>query len=221
MDSNKYSVIERRMKKVCTALEANNFEAYCVATKEEALEKVKSLLKIGSTVSVGGTMTLAECGIMDELRSGKYNFLDRAAVSPEKVKEIYRQSFSADTYLCSANAVTEKGELFNIDGNGNRVAALIYGPDSVIVVAGYNKIVSDLEEAKTRLKKIAAPANGRRLGTKTYCYEAGECLSCRNNGGMTDGCKAPDRMCSAYVVNAFQRNKGRIKVILVGEELGY
>lgn len=109
-------------------------------------------------------MTLAECGIQDLLKSGAYEFLDRTVMDPQ---EVYRRTFSADVFLTSANAITEEGELYNVDGNGNRVAALIYGPQRVIVVAGVNKIVRNLEEAISRVKYVAAPANGVRLGTNT------------------------------------------------------
>ena len=130
-------------------------------------------------------------------------------------------AFCADAYLTSSNAITEQGELFNVDGNCNRVAAMLFGPKSVIVVAGYNKIVANLEEAVLRLKKVAAPANCIRLNRDTYCAHAGECKGVC--GSMTEGCSSPDRICAGYTVIAKQQPKyaGRIKVILVGEELGY
>ena len=158
-------------------------------------------------------LTLEECGIMNLLRSGLYDFLDRSApgTTPDKVEEIYRMAFCADAYLTSSNAITEQGELFNVDGNCNRVAAMLFGPKSVIVVAGYNKIVADLEEAVLRLKKTAAPANAIRLHCATPCAKVGECMDCHSDG----------RICCNYLVSAQQRHQDRIKVILVGEELGY
>ena len=127
-------------------------------------------------------------------------------------------NMASDVFLTSANAITEEGELYNVDGNGNRVAALIYGPQRVIVVAGVNKIVRNLQEAISRVKYVAAPANGVRLGTNTPCSHTGRCAQCE--GGMTAGCASEKRMCCQYVVTGYQRTD-RIRVVLVGEELGY
>ena len=160
-------------------------------------------------------MTLAECGVRDLLKSGEYNFLDRETADAQ---EVYRKTFSADAFLMSANAITEDGELYNVDGNGNRVAALIYGPKRVIVVAGVNKLVRDLDEAISRVKCMAAPANGVRLQTHTPCSRMGRCSGA--DGRMTAGCASERRMCCQYVVTGYQR-EDRIRVVLVGEELGY
>ena len=122
----------------------------------------------------------------------------------------------------SSNAVTESGVLYNVDGNGNRVAALTFGPKSVIVVMGYNKIVKDLDEAVRRVKTVSAPANAVRLNCETYCRHTGVCVSLsKEHPEMADGCRNSDRVCATYVVSGQQRVKDRIKVILVGEELGY
>lgn len=214
MDQNRSS-ITRTIDK----LQQNQMSACYVPSRQQAVEKVKELLHPGDVVACGGSMTLEECGIMDVLKSGDYRFLDRDApgITPEERQEIYRQSFCADAYLCSANAVTENGELYNVDGNSNRVAALVFGPKRVIVVAGYNKLVKDIEEAVARVKRIAAPANAIRLGCDTYCAKAGHCVSDR----IGEGCRSKDRVCANYVVTAQQRIKGRIYVILVGEPLGY
>ena len=125
----------------------------------------------------------------------------------------------ADTYFCSANAVTTQGELYNVDGNANRIAAIAYGPKRVIMVVGINKIVPDLEAAIHRVKTVAAPRNVERLGCNTYCQKAGHCMGV--DGGMTDGCGAVGRICSGYLVSGWQRHKERIQVILVGESCGY
>ncbi|MDR3645894.1 MAG: lactate utilization protein, partial [Clostridia bacterium] len=174
---------------------------------------VRELLHQGDTVACGGSVTLVETGVIDLLHQGGYHFLDRfqRGLSTEQVKEIYRSAFSADAFLCSANAITEDGELYNVDGNSNRVSALLYGPDSVIVVAGCNKIVKDLDGARERVRSIAAPTNAAHLKRSTPCVNSGRCEDCR----------CEDRICCNYVVSAQQRIKGRIKVILVGEELGY
>ena len=213
MDQNVEFILERRVERTMEALVKNRMEAYYAPSAEKAKEAVISLLREGAVVSHGGSQTLIECGIIDELRSGKYNYLDRSApgLSKEQVTEIYRRSFFADYYLGSANAITEEGELFNVDGNGNRVAAYIYGPQNVILVAGINKIVPDIESALTRLRKMAAPANVKRLECETPCFRTGECMNCHT----------PGRICCDYVVQGFQRVPGRIKVVLVGAPRGY
>ncbi|MBQ8599826.1 MAG: lactate utilization protein [Clostridia bacterium] len=206
---------------VLEALKKNHMEAYYVETKEEVVPLVKELMPEGSTVSVGGSQTVKETGVMDLLKSGYYNFLDRSAegITPEEIRKVYEQTFAADGFFGSANAITEKGELVNVDGNANRIAALTFGPKSVIVIAGVNKIVPDLEAAIRRIKTIAAPANAQRLSCDTYCRETGHCLGL--DGDMTDGCSSPQRICCSYLVQGPQRQAGRIKVILVNETLGY
>ncbi len=211
------------INKTMDSLRRNNMAAYYVETKEEVLPLVESLMKEGETVSHGGSETIKECGIVDMLNSGKYNYLDRSkAASPEEVEKIYRDTYSADTFFASANAVTEGGLLFNVDGNSNRVSAICYGPKQVIFVCGYNKIVKDLDEAVVRLKTTASPKNTKRLNCNTYCSREGECLAMgRDATFMCDGCKSPDRICCNYVISAWQRHKERMKVIIVGEQLGY
>ena len=215
------------MEKINSTMEAlrkNNMQAYYVENSAKAKELVQSLMEKGSTVTHGGSMTLKQTGINELLKSGDYNYLDRSAegLTREQVEEIYRKSFFADTYLTSANAVTEKGELYNVDGNSNRVAAILYGPKSVIVVVGVNKIVPDIRAAVERVKKVAAPKNTVRLSCKTPCAATGECISLKQPDSVAcDGCKSEGRVCCNYVVSAQQRKKDRIKLIIVGEELGY
>ena len=210
MDKNKYDIIRLKMERTAEALRDNNMYCECVDSTEEALEVVESLLNEGDTVAVGGSMTLEEIGVLDMLRSGNYNFLDRYKDGAD-VQKIFRDSFFADVYLTSSNAITENGELYNVDGNANRVAAMTFGPKSVIVVAGYNKIVKDLDAAKVRVQEIAAPANATSLGCETPCTKTGHCMNCAS----------PKRICATTVIMARQRVQNRIKVILVGEELGY
>ncbi len=125
-------------------------------------------------------------------------------------------------YISSSNAITENGELYNVDGYSNRVAAICYGPESVIIVVGINKIVGNLDEAIKRVKTMAAPANATRLNCTSYCTEKGECMGLTSgNSSMTNGCRGQNRICCNYVVSAYQNQKDRIKVIIVGEELGY
>ncbi|HBR01894.1 MAG TPA: lactate utilization protein [Ruminiclostridium sp.] len=215
MDKNLKSIRKLHIQKTMENLEKNNMTAIYADSKEQVISTIAGLLKDGDTVSVGGSMTLFECGIIDFLRSGRYHFLDRYAegLSGEEIADIYRRSFTADHYFTSTNAITLNGELYNVDGNGNRVAAMIYGPKSVIVVAGINKLVRNIDEAVERVKCIAAPANAVRLQSNTPCARTGYCTQCRSE----------DRLCSSYVVIGPQKsfNKGRIKVLLVGENLGY
>ena len=224
MDNNLKTIIEKRIAKTIRNLEKNNMQACYVESRADAVNKVRELMSEGQTVAVGGSMTLYECGVIDILRSGRYRFLDRyeEGLSRDEVEKIFRESFFVDTYISSTNAITENGELYNVDGNSNRVAAICYGPKSVIIIAGYNKIVSDIDEAVDRVKRTAAPANAVRLSCDTNCSEKGECMSlARGETGMACGCGSPARICCNYVVSGYQRVKDRIKVIIVGEQLGY
>ncbi len=213
--------IPRKVETTMNALERNRISSRFVPTKAEVPAAVASLLHEGDTVAAGGSVTLEECGVMDLLRSGKYRFLDRgkAGLTRDQIEKIYRDSFWADAYLCSCNAVTMRGELYNVDGNSNRIAAIAYGPKSVIMVVGIQKLVLDLNSAIDRVKTVAAPQNARRLHCDTYCAQTGKCAGL--DGGMTLGCAQDDRICVNYLISARQRQAGRIKVIFVGEETGY
>ncbi len=215
MDGNKKAVLEAKIKRTIQALEKNGMPAQYAPTKEDAVKAVGQLLTPGDVISCGGSVTLRESGVRELMLSGQYDFLDREQQPPE---EVYLKTFGADVFLTSANAITEAGELYNVDGRGNRTAALIYGPKKVVVVAGVNKIVRDLDAAIYRVKDIAAPPNAMRQGKGTPCGQLGRCAGC--GGGMTAGCAHEERMCCHYVVTAYQRTK-RIYVVLVGEELGY
>ncbi len=197
-------------------------QATCVAEKRDVAVLVKSLLHTGDTVAVGGSATLFETGVIDLLHSGEYRFLDRyaAGLTPEQQLSVLQESLAADVYLCSSNAVTRAGELYNVDGRANRVAALAFGPRSVIVVVGCNKIVDDLSAAVHRVKTVAAPLNAKRLGCQTYCAVNGVCKAA-DSDRYTDGCGSPDRICSHYLICGKQRIRDRIHVILVGEPLGF
>lgn len=213
MDSNALWVLEKKIERVIKNLEKNNMNGYYVRSKEQLIEKIKDIANEGEIVACGGSMTLFECGVIDHLRSGRYEFLDRYedGLSREDMKKIYRASFSADTYFSSTNALTEDGELFNVDGNGNRVAAMLYGPDKVIVVCGYNKIVKNVDEAIERNKRVSAPANAKRLNMQTPCSKVGYCMEC----------ESADRICCEYTLIRHQRSKERIHVIIVNEGMGY
>ena len=213
MDEAKQKTLEERVRRTMAALEKNHIHAYYAPTKEDAVKLVKSMLTPGCTIGNGGSVTLTESGVMDLMKSPCYHYIDRS-----KGEEELRAAHNADAFFMSSNAITENGELYNVDGNSNRVSALAHGPKKVFVVAGYNKIVPDLAAAVERVKEIAAPANGVRLGTGTPCAKTGRCVAC--GGAMTAGCAAPDRMCVNYLVTGYQRTD-RIHVILIGEVLGY
>lgn len=213
MDKNIIWVNEKRIEKTIKALERNNMKGYLAKDKNDIINIIKELVDEKSLVACGGSMTLFETGIIDLLRSGRYNFLDRYEenLSPQEMKEIFRKSFCADAYFTSTNAVTEEGELYNVDGMGNRVAAVLYGPDKVIVVCGVNKIVKNIDEAINRNKVVSAPANAKRLNTKTPCKEVGYCMDCSSS----------ERICCEYTIIKKQRVPNRIHIIFINESFGY
>lgn len=186
--------------------------SYC-ATIEEAVAKAESYLTDGASVSFGGSVTLEETGMLAALRNNKnIHLIDRAtAKSPEESKKIMHDALSADFYFMSTNAITIDGELVNIDGNGNRLAALVYGPEHIIIIVGMNKVAANVEEAISRIHTTAAPMNCQRLERNTPCAATGVCAECTS----------PDCICCHTVVTRYSRFENRIKVILVGEELGY
>lgn len=214
------AVIAKLMKN----LAANNMKPFYAGTKRDVVPIVSELLRDRDTVAVGGSVSLFESGVIEHLRCGRYNFIDRyePGLSQVALRAVFVKSLSADAYLCSSNAVTENGELYNVDGNANRIAAISYGPRSVIMVIGRNKIVPDLNGAVERVKTIAAPLNCERLESNTYCRGNGSCISTGSGAaGITYGCGVPGRLCCSYLISGRQREKDRIKVIIVGESLGY
>ncbi|WP_099189688.1 lactate utilization protein [Tepidibacter mesophilus] len=213
MDKNVKFVIKKKVERTIQNLEINNINGYFVQTEEDALNKIKELINEGDTVSVGGSMTLFEVEVINLLRNENYNFLDRYEenLTSEEIKDINRKSFFSNVFLTSSNAITENGELYNVDGRGSRVAPMIYGPDKVIVVVGVNKIVRDLDEAIMRNKELAAPANARRLNKETPCANIGHCVDCNSK----------NRICNKYVVIKREIDLGRTHVIIVNKELGY
>lgn len=213
--------IREKVTPVMEKLEKNNMTAYFVEKKEEVIGLMETLMQDGESVAFGGSVSLNECGVLDWTRSGKFKVVDRYApgLTREEIQEVFRQSFLVDHYLCSTNAVTEDGVLYNVDGNGNRVAAMMYGPKSVILVVGHQKIVKDLEEAKARVRTVASPKNCKRLNLPgTYCFHAGHCVACDKE--IPAGCGASS-ICHDFTVMGRQTIPGRIKVIFVGEEVGY
>lgn len=209
------------VQKVIENLRKNRIAVEYVSSKEDVLPLVKAILPIGCTVATGGSKSLLETGVMDLLANGDYRFLDRMApeLTAEERQQVTLDGGQADVYLCSSNAITEDGELYNVDGNCNRISAIAFGPKRVIMVVGVNKIVPDLNAAINRVKTIAAPMNTKRLNCDTYCNKTGVCMGL--DGKMTDGCNSPARICCNYLVSGQQRVPNRITVILVGESLGF
>lgn len=191
-------------------LETRNMEGYYVKTAQEAREKVLSLMEDGSSVSWGGSATLVDAGIIDAVyESGKYKIIDRDKAD-DRIQAMH-EALSCDNFLMSTNAITFDGQLVNIDGMGNRLAALIFGPKNVIVVAGMNKCSADLDSAMKRARNKAAVTNAIRFGTATPCTKTGSCHDC----------KSPETVCCQFVTTRYSKIKNRIKVVLVGEDFGY
>lgn len=205
-----------RCQKTVTALEQNGFAAYYCETRQEAAEKVKTLVPKGSRVGRGGSVTTALLNLFPLLEAEGCTILDpyQTGLPPAQSMQIRRDILAADVMLASANAVTWDGKIVNIDGVGNRVAAFIFGPKKVIMVAGKNKLAEDVDGAIRRIKTVASPMNARRLNLNTPCAQRGTCI-----GG--DGCASPDRICSATVILEKKPKASDIHVIIVGEDLGF
>ena len=203
---------ERLAKTIIKNLERRHMQGFYCKTAQEAVKKVSELIEDGSSVTWGGTMTVRDLGIPDYLKNrGTLEVLDRDMVeTPEEKQAMYLRAFSTDVYLSSANAISEDGVIVNIDGNGNRVAAITWGPKKVIFVIGLNKVAQTVESALARARSTASPVNAARFDINTPCQMDGVCHNC----------KSPDSICN-YV--HFLRNspKGRHLVVLVGENLGY
>ena len=203
-----------RAQTIIKGLEKRNMEGVFCETKEDALAKALSYIEEGSSVTWGGSMSISEIGLMDAVKNGNYEIIDRSvAKNYDEQREIFSKAVLADYYLMSSNAITLDGELINIDGTGNRVACLTYGPKNVIMIVGMNKVVNDVEDGIKRVRNFASPPNTLRLGLKTPCSMTGRCGDCYG-----DTC-----ICSQIVVTRRQSAamRGRIKIILVGESVGY
>ena len=198
--------------KVAEALNKRDFEAYDGSGRAEALEKILELIPQGHVVSWGGATTVDELGVKDALRQRGQAVIDRdTAKDAQERQEMLKKALTCDTFLMGSNAVSADGQLVNIDGTGNRVAALCFGPSQVIVVAGINKVAGDLDGAMRRAREVAAPINAQRFQLKTPCSVNGLCADC----------KGPDSICAQIVTTRLCKPAGRIKVILVGEDLGF
>lgn len=205
--------MEERIQRTMKALQRNKMKPYYAENREQLYDIVRELVKNDKLITAGGSMTLEESGVKELLMTEyKGVFLDRSeGKTPEEVEDILHKAFVSDTFFASSNAVTEDGVLYNVDGRGNRAAAMIYGPAQVVLIVGTNKIVRDMDEAVCRVEQVAAPKNTKRLNSSTPCETTGSCLHCRCDG----------RICCSFVRLEQQRVPDRIKVIIVNESLGY
>lgn len=200
---------DKRAQVLIKNLKNRQFDAYYCGTRAEALEKALELIPKGSSVGWGGATSAQQIGLLDAVHSDDYIAIDRD-LAPDRVQAM-RDCLTADVFITGANALSLEGEMVNIDGMGNRVAAICYGPKSVIVIAGMNKVTQNLDAAMNRARTVAAPMNKQRFPAETPCLVTGSCADC----------KAPGCICNQIVVTRNCRPAGRIKVILVGEDLGF
>lgn len=196
-------------QKVIKGLESRNMKAYYAATKGEALQKALELIPEGSSIGMGGAMSAHEIGLVDAIKAGDYRFIDRDAA--EDKRKAMLDTYDADFFISSANAMTDDGILVNIDGNSNRVSAIAQGPKHVLFIISMNKVCPDLDSAMKRARNVAAPTNAQRFGLSTPCAKTGACMDC----------KSPDTICCQFLITRFSRHEGRIQVILVGENVGF
>ena len=208
MNENMKKRNECLAKTVIKGLDSRNMTGYYAESKEEALKKALELIPEGSTIAMGGCMSAHEIGLIDALKKGNYNYLDRDMMEP---RESLLASYDADVFLTSANAISNDGILVNIDGNSNRVSCIAQGPKKVVCIVGFNKVCDDLDGAMKRARSVAAPINAQRFNIKTPCKETGKCFDC----------KSPDTICCQFLITRYSRHAGRIHVILVNDNLGF
>ena len=203
---------EKRGQVLVKNLQSRQFDAYYCDSKADALAKALELIPKDSTVGWGGAMSAQQIGLLDAVRSGEYHALDRdtCATMEDRVK-MMKKCLTADVFLTGANAISLDGQMVNIDGIGNRVAAIVYGPDSVIVIAGMNKVVDTLDDAVGRARTVAAPMNQQRFGLPNPCTCTGVCADCLTETSI----------CNQILITRNCKPAGRIKFVLVGEELGF
>ena len=203
---------EKQARILVKNLQSRHFEAYYCENREAALQKALELIPKGASVGWGGATSAQEIGLMRALNEGNYRTIDRDKCPTMAEKEAAaRACFDADFFITGANALSLDGQMVNIDGNGNRVAAIVYGPKNVLVIAGMNKVEDTLEHAIARARTVAAPINQQRFLKDTPCAVTGVCADCKS-----EGC-----ICNQILVTRHTRPVGRIKFILVGEELGF
>lgn len=212
MADPKQKFYEKRAQLLAKNLKSRHFDAYYCETKEDALAKALELIPNGASVGWGGALSAQQIGLLDAVKAGEYQAIDRdQTTTPEERTQAQKKCLLADVFITGANALSMDGQMVNIDGNGNRVAAIVYGPESVIVIAGMNKAVATLEDAVIRARTIAAPMNKQRFALQTPCEVTGACADCKS-----EGC-----ICNQILITRNSQPAGRIKVILVGEALGF
>ena len=209
MNENIIKRNELLAQKVIKGLESRNMTGYYAADKEEALKKALELIPEGSSIAMGGAMSAHEIGLVEAVKNGNYSFIDRDAIADKRAAMM--ESYDADIFLASTNAMTEDGVLINIDGNSNRVSMIAQGPKKVIFIVGMNKVCSDVDAAMKRARNVAAPINAQRFGLQTPCSKTGSCFNC----------KSPDTICCQILITRYSRHAGRIHVILVNDTLGF
>ncbi|MCR4960478.1 MAG: lactate utilization protein [Lachnospiraceae bacterium] len=196
-------------QQVIKGLESRNMTAEYAKDAKEALEMALKFIPAGSSVSMGGAMSAHEIGLVQAIKDGDYNFIDRDAIEDKRAAML--AAYDADYFISSANAMTQDGVIVNIDGNSNRVSAIAQGPKHVLFIVGMNKICNDIDSAMKRARNVAAPINAQRFGLSTPCAKTGTCMNC----------KSPDTICCQFLITRFSRHKGRIHVILVNDTLGF
>lgn len=209
MDQNIVTRNDLLAQKIIKGLVSRNMSGYYAGSREKALEIALSLIPEGSSVTMGGAMSAHEIGLVNALKEGNYNFIDRDKATDKRAAML--AAYDADVFLSSANAMTDDGILVNIDGNANRVSAICQGPKKVIFIIGMNKVCVDLDTAMKRARNVAAPVNAQRFGLSTPCAKTGKCMDC----------KSPDTICCQFLITRFSRHPGRIHVILVNDSLGF
>ena len=213
MDAIRQWWVEEKAKKTVEKLVAHEFKAIYARTTEEAVRELWKHITPGQKIGVGGSLTIRGLGILEKLEAQGYTIYDhwKPGLAPENILGIRKSQMTSDLFLTSANAITADGELVNIDGIGNRVNAINFGPGKVILVAGYNKIVKNVPEGIERIKNVSAPLNARRLNIDVPCAKVGKCVDCNS----------PNRICRVLVIHERKPSLTDILIILVGEELGY
>lgn len=210
--SHKQNALAKQAETIIHNLSKRNMEGCYFPTAADCTQAILKEMPEGSVIGWGGSESVKESGLMDAIHNGNYELIDRSsAKTPEESRQLYAKTVLADYYLMSTNAITLDGELINIDGNGNRVACLIQGPAHVILVVGMNKVVTDVESGIARVRNMASPANAIRLNRNLACAATGVCHDCLS----------PECFCNQLVITRRSMHNGRIKVYLVGEELGY
>ncbi len=196
-------------QKVIKGLESRNMKGFYAKDREEALKIALELIPEGSSITMGGCVSAAEIGLVDAVKKGNYEFIDRDTAEDKRKAAL--AAYDVDFFLASCNAMTEDGVLVNIDGNANRVSAIAHGPRKVLFIVGMNKVCKDADMAMKRARNVAAPVNAQRFGLSTPCSKTGQCMDC----------KSPDTICCQFLITRYSRHDDRIFVILVNDNLGF